>query len=1358
MKCLKNSVQYWRGLILFVIIHITLPLHGQGNNNPFFFTFLSVENGLSQQTVNAIYQDTDGYMWFATRNGLNRYDGYDFKVFRKNYYDKHSLCGNEILCITQDSAKDIWIGTIEGINRIDYQTEQISRYPLPGNHSIEAMLRTSNEELLFFTDKANWIYDRAGDSLRRFRLENMPEDIYTRSATEDAEKNLYLGTSNGLYIYNSRQQFVRHIPADSQNPEALPDGYISSLTTDREGKIWIVSSYNKVSRWDPERQELKHINRIDNVRQLLDYNDTTMLAGTFHGLALLHKHTLQCTHIPMNIGEKGALSHFSVLSLYQDNQKNLWVGTYSGGVNYHSPYSYKFQYIPCRQFTGSVGQPVEDSRGNLWFATEGNGLLFYNPVTRQQQLHLIYNDNRNYSRNIIKSTLREGDNILCATHNGQVFRFSTIRKTFQLLYDYQRNDILTLYRDTRNRLWIPTNTNAGLMVMDNGQPVPSLNIRSRFPQLSPISVITEINQGQFLLGTQQNGLVLIDENKNEYRNLDGKAFGFSSQDKIHITAIAKDPDGKIWVGTNGAGLFCFNNKLELLKTYNRDNGLTNECIYNLINRREELWLTTAREIFRLNKNNGQLDVAYSKSGLIPQEFSPSSSYCSSNGIFYLPASNGFLEFTPTQTHDNQEVPQVLLTSLSINNQQEIPGKSRLLKNKLQLQKQIVLSHNQTNLTIQYTAPNYLYPEQTHYAYRLEGVDENWNYVENRRTAFYNNLKPGKYKFSVIASNNRRNWNRKSTQLTITVLPPLWFRWWAWCGYVLIVIFTTYKIVSIRHRKHELEASLLREQLEQKKLEEINQERLRFFTRVTHEFRTPLTLIINLLDDLNRKFFHIAGIKEILRPAQKNTERLLSLVNSLMDIQKQNSAKEELKYTTFDFIVFLREMQYSFQTLADQRNIHLQLKCSHDILAVKYDREKLERLFFNLLSNACKFTPPEGSVTLSYELLTDEEANGDATSVANGEPAWLQVHVSDTGTGIPKEQIDRIFDPFCHSGKDLYGEIAGSGIGLSITKLIAEQHGGSVRIAPVHPQGTDMKILLPYHPIPSSDINSLQFISEQENSIPETAPEVPVAGNKRYKILVVEDNRDILSYIRRHLSPSYQILTAGDGQEALEIVKEELPDMIVSDIMMPGMSGLELCKAIKNDIRLCHILFVLLTARSMSMQIEEGFEAGADEYIVKPFRMSLLQSRIRNLFANREQLKGIFSKKFSLENLGIEVTSTDETFVKRYIEIVRHNFTNPNLDVNFICQEMGMSRANFYKKLHTVTDLSPMDMVRNIRLESAAQLLRESQLTISEITTRVGFNSNSYFSSCFKALYGVSPKSYQTNYDHGTPPTEKATEP
>lgn len=1351
MKRLTNTDIYRQILIFFILIFVAPCLYGQEGNNPFFFTSLSVENGLSQQTVNAIFQDKDGYMWFATRNGLNRYDGYEFKVFRKNYHDKHSLCGNEIQCITQDSAKDLWIGTIEGINRIDYETGEIHRYILPRDNNIEALYQTANKELFFFTSKNSWFYDRLKDTLLEYQFEKLPQHAWVRTVTEDFKKNLYLGTANGIYIYDQQRHFIKHIPANSQKPNALPSGYVSFMTVDRSGQIWIVTSYNKVSRWNPDRQILDTVKNLNNVRQLLDYNDSTMLVGTFHGLAFLDKHSLRPTRLSMKIGEKGALSHYSVLSMYRDQQDNLWLGTYSGGVNYHSKYNYKFKYIPCQQFTGLVGLATEDTQGNLWFATEGCGLLFYSPQSQEQQFYPIYKYNRDYYQNIIKSILLEGDDILCATHNGQIFRFSTIDKTYKLLYDYKRNDILCLYRDSHKRLWIPTNTEAGLVVMDKDKQVKALNIRNHFSHLSPVSAITEINKDQFLIGTQQNGLIFIDEARNEFRQLDGKAFGFSSADNIWVTAIARDPDGSIWVSTNGAGLFCFNDKLKLQKSYNKENGLANECIYSLVNQKEHLWITTSREIFRLNKLNDQLDAFYSKSGLIPQEFTPYSAYCSKNGTFYFPTANGFLKFNSKNLIDNKEAPTVLLTSLSINNREEIPGESKLLKKQLQLQKKIILPYNKTNLTIGYTALNYLYSEQTNYAYRLEGVDKTWNQVGNRRTAFYSNLKSGEYKFRVIASNNRGIWNNEGAQLKIIVLPPLWFRWWAWCGYCLIVLFVIYKIVMARHRKHELEASLLREHLEQKKLEEINQERLRFFTQVTHEFRTPLTLIINPLDDLVRRYFHIAGIKEALLPIRKNADRLLSLVNSLMDLQKQNTSQNALKCTTFDFIIFLREIKCSFQPLADQRNIHLKLDCSHDILPVHYDHEKLERLFFNLLSNACKFTPPEGTVTISYQILTDQEVakyNIEATGLNTSKtPKWIAFHVSDTGIGISKAQIEHIFDPFWHSDKDLHGEIAGSGIGLSITKLIAEQHGGTIRVENVVPHGTDMCVLLPYREIPASEIDSSYLLTEQEEIPQNNTPETLIAEKKRYRILLVEDNQDILAYINRNLSASYQILTATNGKEALDIIKKELPDMVVSDIMMPEMDGLELCRIIKNDIRLCHILVILLTARSMGMQMEEGFDAGADDYIVKPFRLSLLQSRIRNLFSNREQLKEIFSKKFSLENLGIEVTSTDETFVKRYIQIVQNNFTNPKLDVDFICQEMGMSRANFYKKLHTVTDLSPMDMIRNIRLESAAQLLKESRLTISEITARVGFNSNSYFSTCFKALYGVSPKAYQMNYDN-----------
>ena len=1360
MKRLKNTVQYRAIFILFILIPIASSLRGQESDNPFFFTSLNIENGLSQQTVNAIYQDTDGYLWFATRNGLNRYDGYEFKVYRKNYRDTHSLCGNEIQSITQDSAKDLWIGTIEGINRIDYKTGEIFRYLLPGDNNIEAMFHSSRDELFFFTSTQAWHYDRINDTIRPFRFGHLPEKAYVRAVTEDLQHRLYLGTAQGVFIYDRNREFLEHLPCNAQAEISLPGDYVSFMTVDDTGQVWIVSSYNRVSCWNPMTRRLDTVEGLHNVRQLIDYDDSTMLVGTFYGLAFLHKHNLHPTRIPMKIGEKGALTHYSVLSLYKDRQDNLWVGTYSGGVNYDSKYSYRLNYVPSLRFTGLIGAGTEDKNGNLWFATEGSGLLFYDPSTQKQQLYPIYEGNRDYFRNIVKSILRDGDDILCATHNGQVFRFSTARKTYELLYDFKRNDIHTLYRDSKDRLWIPTNTQAGLVVMDKGRKTETLNIKKQYPHLSPISVITEIHEGQFLIGTQQDGLVFIDENKSETRLLCGDAFGFSPEDNIWVTGIARDSGGDIWVSTNGAGLFCFDPALKLKKNYNKENGLSNECIYNLIDQDELLWLISSREIFRLNKNSGRLNAFYSKTGLIPQEFTPYAAYCSSNGIFYLPASDGFLVFNPLKLYDNHIAPPVLLTSLSIDNQEQIPGKSPLLKHKLQLQKKLVLPYNRTNLNIGYTALNFLYSEQTDYAYRLEGVDVSWNEVGNRRNAFYSNLKPGEYKFRVIASNNQGVWNKEGATLDIIVLPPLWFRWWAICGYCFVVLFVIYKIVMARHRKHELEASLLREQLEQKKLEEIDQERLRFFTQVTHEFRTPLTLIINPLDDLIHRYFHIAGLKEALQPIRKNADRLLSLVNSLMDIQKQNTGQENLKYIPFDFMIFLREMKGSFEPLAAQRNINLQLQLEHEILPVRYDREKLERLFFNLLSNACKFTPSGGSVTLSYRLLSPSEAEslGLPVNRTTEEAEWLIIQVKDTGIGISEEQMRHIFDPFWHSDDDLHGEIAGSGLGLSITKLIAEQHGGSIQVKKNEPTGTCMSVFLPYRPVPSSEfcLPGPQETERTEVAFSET-PETLIAERKRYKILLVEDNQDILSYLTRNLAASYHILTATHGEEALTVVREEVPDMIVSDVMMPVMDGLELCRRLKNDPQFCYIPVILLTARSMGMQIEEGFDAGADDYIVKPFSLSLLQSRIRNLFSNREQLKEIFSKKLSLETLGIAVNSTDETFVQRYIQIVRNNFTNPKLDVDFICQEMGMSRANFYKKLRSVTELSPMDMIRNIRLESAAQLLRESQLTISEITARVGFNSNSYFSTCFKALYGVTPRNYQANSmsvpdDNGTTKT------
>lgn len=1323
----------------------------------FFFTDLGVKDGLSQQTVTLVFQDVDGYMWLGTRSGLNRYDGYDFKVYRKDYDDVHSLSGDYIMSVVQDKQHDIWVGTQQGLCRIDYETEEINRYSLGNNHPddlyINALYCTAGDQLLVSTKNNSYIYDKERDSFRLLELFQIPPPKNITAMMEDNAGNLYLGTrKDGLWIYDKDFKLRRKLVHDSSDAHSLPSGYISYLTVEKSGRVWIVIEDKTLSCYDPENNHIVGIDGIKNVRQIVEWDDDQMLAGTFHGLSLLDKRTLNVTPINMNIREQGGLSHYSVLCLHKDRQKNLWVGTYSGGVNYYNKHNYRFNNITAQEFSGVIGMGVEDAAGNLWFATEGRGLLSYEPETGKQHNYLIHDQgSKTYSRNIIKSLLLEGNSILCATHGGEVYRFSIPDKKFKLLYNFGYNDIYALYRDSSGRLWIPTNTTEGLVVMDGNKKMTTLDAQQLHLDIGSITTILEIKKDYFLIGTVQHGMLKVKIEGEKIKKLSEADFGFGKDNYIWVTSIHRDNNNDVWVATNGAGLFLFDSELKLRKRYCKTNGLLDERVYTIMGKGSELWLMTSRELYLLDKEQERLNRFYSKSGIISGEFSISAGVTTRNGKLYMPGAQGFLVFDPTLLNMNNEKPPVLFTKLSLNNEIVKPDASQsLLKQKLQLQEELVLKHNQTNLTLGYTALNYIYPEQNQYAYKMEGVDNKWNYVDNRREAFYSNLKPGRYTFRVMASNNDGVWNEEGAQLRILVLSPLWLRWWAWLIYFALVTFLIYKIVLLRHRKHALERSLRLQQLEQETLAEFEQERTRFFTHVTHEFRTPLTLIINPLDELLQKYVHLAGVKDSLLLIRRNAQRLLSLVNSLMDIQKQQSGKVLPVLSNFDFVMFVQEIAHSFEAIAKTRAIHFECEVKPQFIPVRYDREKLEQVFFNLLSNAFKFTPSGGEVWIRVKLLDEAgvavETEGRTLPVIAEQ--WLCIQIQDTGVGIDPEKADKIFEPFYQSGVDLHGQIVGSGIGLSLSKAIVEQHEGLIFARSLQ-QGTEIRVLIPYRCAPNQVVD--------ENYIIEDEQEIEVANRKKsgildtfetvfrtnYKLLLVEDNIEVLDYLQKQLSAEYTIITAKNGREALELAEKELPDMIISDVMMPEMDGVELCRRIKKDIRLCHMPVLLLTAKSMTMHIEEGFSAGADDYIAKPFSISLLKIRIRNIFANREQMKDIFGKKFSLESLGITVESADQTFMDRYIEIVKNNFQNSNLDVDMICQEMGMSRANFYKKLKSVTDLSPAEMIRNIRLESAARLLQETKLTISEVAVQVGFSSNSYFGSCFKALYGVSPKEFQS---------------
>lgn len=1327
-------------LCAFFCLSGSVSLFGQDN---FYFSSLNVKEGLSHSTVTNIFQDADGYLWFGTSNGLNKFDGYNFSIYRKNKNEKQSLSSSEIQKTIQDTMGNIWVLTSKGMDKIDYQTDEITHYNIK-NQRIKDILRTRDGKILAFTN--NLLYTYEPDSLRNIPLKfTIPSPVSV--VTEDSSGSLYIGTDNGgIFVCDSSFRLTNHLHSDDSG-QGLSDDLIRYMLIDRDNKLWIILNQKGIECYDPSNGKFTKasgdyyttIGRY--IRAVIEWDNNHLLLATFNGLAMLNKTNLTLTPVQTNLGEKGGLSHYSIYNLYRDRQQTLWVGTYSGGVNYHNHYNNRFKFIIPKTFSGVIRKGQEARDGVLWFATEGGGLLAYNPKTGEQENYFPNPSGNLYYNNLIKTILIDNDTIFCSTFGGKVYLFEPRSKTFKLLYDFGYNDIYTLYRDSRKRLWIPTHTKAHLVVADGKKLYHEFDVDGKKTTFPNTSVIRELSGERFLIGTRNQGFYLYNSQAGTLQHFAHKHLNIPKNEKIGITDIFIDSQKDIWISSNGLGLWQLDSGLNVRKHYTQTDGLKDlQVFYVTEDPQGYLWIMTCHELYQLSREKGIVNRFNSKNGIELQEFSMYSGTMTRDGKLYLSGMNGFQYINPQELWRNTEKPPVLLTSLRINNREmEINAPGSPLSRKIQQTEKLVLNYNQTNLSIGYTALNYIYPEQNQYAYRMEGIDPEWNYVGNRREAFYSNLEPGRYHFRVIASNNDGVWNREGKTLEIEVVPPYWQRWWAYLLYLCAIGVIIWKFADWRHRKHHLENQLRFRQLEQEKQEEINQERSRFFTHITHEFRTPLTLIMNPADDLLEKTDLTPEIRGIAQLIRKNTQRLLSLVNNLMDIQKHESGKKELQISRFDFREFMQEIYYNFQATAPSRGIELTLTLAETNIWVTYDKTELEKVFFNLLSNAFKFTPSGGSIAICCTSCNKDcqPALPPAINLNFSDtPEWLFISICDSGIGIRQEDAQKLFEPFYQSANDLHQKTEGSGIGLSLSRMIVEQHHGRIFARPSLQGGTEMSVLLPRQDDPSiAEIGNLttdqgESHYSQESSLPGIT------------VLLVEDNPEILSYMSKKLSESYHVLTATNGCEALEITSQQFPDIIVSDVMMPVMNGIELCSKIKATLTLSHIPVILLTAKSMVMHIEEGFNAGADDYIIKPFNLSLLKVRIRNLLINHNRMKENYLKRFSLENIGIKVESVDDNFMNRYIDIVRQNIADPELDVDTICREIGMSRANFYRKVKAVTTLSPVEMIRNIRLENAVLLLKERHLSISEIAFKIGFSNHSYFTSCFKNLYGVSPTEFQ----------------
>lgn len=1353
--------------ILFLILSV-LTLYAEKTN--YLYSFNSdLNEGISQLSVMTIYQDSRGYLWFATKNGLNRFNGKEYKIYHREDGNEQSLSNNSVTSITEDQEGFLWVGTSNGLNRIDLNTNEIKRYNLETNGLVANSIST------VYTDRSGclWVgtweglnrYNREGDHFEYIPIEDDTERAMIVTLLEDSSGRFWIGTRNkGLLLCDHQMNLISQFTSESKNMP-LNNNNITSIYEDDKKQIWVGcknSGLNKINLRDNEVTSYTNLNSglsNNSVRCIIEWQGK-LLIGTFDGIFDLDKATERIVKVAGYDDINKSLSHYSVYCFCVDRDKTLWVGTFAGGVNYLNKFTNRFVlHKPQEELnirTGIYGAITYESPEDLWIATEGYGLLNYNKRTNESHYYLIDPSVRfAFNTNIIKSVFYEDGYVWCGTTKGEIYKFNIKTKKFSLYHQYPiEYSIYSIIRDHNGVLWVGgASTEFGLTCFVNDSLVTTFYNNVDEPiYFSNVRCILEEEDGVFLLGSTAEGLLRFDTHKKQLTKYSNEA----SVEKYripnnYISAIVRTKSGEIWGSTYGGGIFQLDESKAIRRIMTVREGLLDNNICTLVESSDQrLWMSTVNGLIMFDPAKDEVRNYHRHNGIDIREFTLHSGIALPDGSLCFAGSNGFVTFHVEAMDKNNNIPPVVLEQLSVNNHPvEVGDESAILDKVLDGMETIRLAYNENNFSITYQALNYIYATQNQYAYKLEGYDTDWNYVGERNSAFYTNLSPGKYVFLVKASNNDGVWNEEGRSLIIIVQPPLWRTWYAYLFYVIALAAIIYGILYYVNIKRNLEAGLKMKQLEKQKQEEFHQAKIRLFTNFSHELRTPLMLIITPFEELVKRVDIPAELHDKLSIIYKNAQKLLLLVNQLMDLHKNQAGSMDLKVSEGDICEYIKEIYYAFNQIALTNEVKFTLNCTPKTINGWFDKSLLEKVVFNLLSNAFKYTASGESVLMEVSEVTLKELDPKRTDglYKDENSQYVILKVKDSGKGIEEGEADKIFTPFYQIPETSGINLSGTGIGLSLVYTIVQLHRGVIYVDHTETKGACFVVILPVsrsafseEQIESREIDKIAEITNTED----ISVSLPVTENKdqpKYKILLVEDDKDVRDYLKKSLEAEYIVIEAADGVRAYEKVVQDFPDLVLSDIMMPKRDGLELCTMIKNDIRIGHIPVILMTARSMVVHIKEGFQAGADDYIVKPFNMDVLQTRIRSLLALREQLKKLYGKRFSPDVMGIEVKSADERFSQKLFDVIEKNISNEKLDVELLCTEIGISRANLYRKLKSITELSPMELIRNKRLEMAAKLLKESEMNVSEIASHLGFNSHSYFSNSFKAFYGCTPTEF-----------------
>ena len=1341
--------------IVIYLFFLCLGMHSAFSETPeqITFSYISINEGLSQSTVFSIDQDKRGNMWFATYDGVNKYDGYAFTVYQHNEDDPNSIANDISRIVKTDSQGRVWIGTRDGLSRYDEEKDIFQNffYEKNGKHlqvngieeiSPEQLLISTPEGLIMFDIKESKFID---DSFSTAMHKTIASTLYRQG------DQIYIGTStDGLYTYSITQKtFEKVIPI-------LGTKQIQAILQQSPTRIWVATEGAGLFLINPKTKEIKnYLHSPSNpksissnyIRSLAMDSQNRLWIGTFNDLNIYHEGTDSFASYSSNPVENGSLSQRSVRSIFMDSQGGMWLGTYFGGLNYYHPIRNRFKNIRNIPYKNSLSDNVvscivEDKDKNLWIGTNDGGLNLYNPITQRFTSYTLQEDEsaRGIGSNNIKAVYVDEKKSLVyiGTHagglsilhrnSGQVENFN--QRNSQLVNE----NVYAILPDGEGNLWLGT---LSALVRFNPEQRSFTTIEKEkdgTPVVSKqITTLFRDSHKRLWIGGEEGLSVFKQEGLDIQK---ASILPVSNVTKLFTNCIYEASNGIIWVGTR-EGFYCFNEKDKQIKRYNTTNGLPNNVVYGILEDSfGRLWLSTNRGISCFNPETEKFRNFTESDGLQSNQFN-TASYCrTSVGQMYFGGINGITTFRPELLLDNPYTPPVVITKLQLFNKVVRPDdETGILTKNISETKSITLKSWQTAFSIEFVVSNYISGQHNTFAYKLEGYDKEWYYLTDSRTVSYSNLPQGTYQFLVKAANSDGKWNPIPTALEIIVL-PIWYKtWWA-----LLIFFATFAgfitfVFRFFWMRKSMEAQLEIERRDKEHQEEINQMKMRFFINISHELRTPLTLILTPLQEIINKISD-RWTRNQLEYIQRNANRLLHLVNQLMDYRRAELGVFELKAKKGNAHQLIQDNFLFYDKLARHKKITYTLHSELEDKEVLFDANYLELIVNNLLSNAFKYTESGQSITVTLK-----EENG-----------WLLLQVSDTGIGIPINKQGKIFERFYQ----IESEHVGSGIGLSLVQRLIELHHGRIELDSEENKGSTFSVYLPqdlsvYKPselasnneqneeeqVYSTNSKAMYFIDTEkvENESVESG------DKKRGTILIVEDNNKIRRYLSNGLADLFNTLEAGNGEEALEKLKDNEVDVIVTDVMMPVMDGIKLCKNVKQNIRTCHIPVIILSAKTDIKDQMEGLQMGADDYIPKPFSLAILTTKIQNMMRTRRRMLDKYAKSLEVEPEKITFNAMDEALLKRAMAIVEKNMDNIEFSTDEFAREMNMSRSNLHLKLKAITGESTIDFIRKIRFNEAAKLLKDGRYTVAEVSTMVGFNTPSYFATSFKKYFGCLPTEY-----------------